>query len=763
MNQPPSSELPAGRIQPYDKPAGGWGALRTSLQIAHQQTGIVRGLRALLRVNQPTGFDCPGCAWPDPGKAHTFEFCENGVKAVAWEATARRVTPEFFAAHAVSELLQWSDRDLEAQGRLTHPMRYNSGTDHYEPVTWEQTFELLGQTLRGLRQRGEADRAVFYTSGRTSNEAAFLYQLFARRLGTNNLPDCSNMCHESSGVALTQVIGVGKGTVTLDDFDAADCILIIGQNPGTNHPRMLTTLQAAARRGCRIVTMNPLRERGLVEFLHPQEPLAMATGRGTPISTRYLQVAVGGDLAALKGICRCVIESGRVDRAFIDGHTSGYEAFAADVTATPWDQIECQSGLSRSQLQQAAEDYCQSRAAIACWAMGLTQHKHAVATIQMVVNLLLLRGNLGRPGAGACPVRGHSNVQGDRTVGIVERPQPEFLDALQRAFGFDPPRAHGYDTVAAIGAMAAGHVDVFFAMGGNFAAAAPDLPHTHAALRRCQITAQVSTKLNRSHLVVGRDALILPCLARSEQDGAGCITVEDSMSMVHASAGANAPASEHLLSEPAIVARLAQAVFGPDAAVDWSALAADYNCTRDAIERVMPDAFARYNQRIRQPGGFYLGNAAARRQWRTATGKATFTVHAIPDLSLPPGRLKLMTLRSHDQYNTTIYDDNDRYRGVYGTRRVIFVHGDDLAAADLRDGDIVDVQSHFDDGEHRCVSGFRAVAYDIPRGCAAGYFPELNPLVSVNSYAVASRTPTSKFIPVTLHKTTMTHADARGA
>jgi len=734
---------------PYPHPAGGWGALQASLRIAREETGLVRGAKTLLRVNQPDGFDCPGCAWPDPAHAQAMEFCENGVKAVTWEATTKRVTRDFFAQHTVSELRTWSDRDLEAQGRLTEPMRYDRATDRYEPIAWDEAFALIGERLRAM---AHPDRAVFYTSGRTSNEAAFLYQLFVRRLGTNNLPDCSNMCHESSGVALGEAIGVGKGTVTLDDFDAADCILLIGQNPGTNHPRMLSVLQHAAGRGCKIITLNPLRERGLVEFLHPQHKLAMLTGRGTAISTRYLRVTVGGDLAALKGVCKHVVERDALDRDFIAQHTHGFDAFRDDVLRTPWEEIERQSGLTRDELRQVADDYVTGGRVIACWAMGLTQHKHAVATIQMVVNLLLLRGNIGKPGAGVCPVRGHSNVQGDRTMGIYEKPPGSFLDALRREFGFEPPREHGLDTVAAIKAMAAGEVDVFFAMGGNFAAATPDLPYTHRALERCRLTAHVSTKLNRSHTVVGHDALILPCLGRTERDAAGAVTVEDSMSMVHASRGGNEPASPQLLSEPAIVARLARATFGEDDAIDWAALSEDYARLREHIARVLPAQFHDFNARIQTPGGFYLGNTARERRWLTATGRANFTTHAIPDLALPAGQLKLTTIRSHDQYNTTVYSENDRYRGVRGSRRVVFVHADDLHAMNLADGDEVSIRSHFPDQMERVVTGFRVTAFDVPHGCAAGYFPELNPLVSVDSVADGSFTPTSKLIPITLHK-----------
>ncbi len=748
-----------GRVKPYAGPAGGWGSLKAAIGHTLDQGGVLGAASALLRVNQPDGFDCPGCAWPEPADAGAgmFEFCENGIKAVTWETTPKRVERGFFAKHAVSFLHGQSDRWLEDQGRLTEPMRYNRETDHYEPVTWEDAFSLLADRLNSL---SDPIRAVFYTSGRTSNEAAFLYQLFVRKLGTNNLPDCSNMCHESSGVALTETIGTGKGTVTIQDFELADCILVIGQNPGTNHPRMLTELQKAAKRGAKIITINPLKERGLERFKHPQHPTEMLLpSGGTAISSTYLQPLVGGDLAALKGICKRLVEledqtpGSVVDRGFIDEHTAGVDAFLDDLGTTAWQEIELQSGLTRKALAEIAEIYTGSQRVIACWAMGLTQHKHAVPTIQMIANLLLLGGNLGKPGAGVCPVRGHSNVQGDRTMGIVERPAAAFLDSLGKVFDFQPPREPGYNTVEAIQAMSQGRVNVFFAMGGNFAAASPDSAHTYRALERCGLTVHVSTKLNRSHTVVGNDALILPCLGRTELDvteaGPQRVTVEDSMSQVHASSGNRPPASPMLLSEPAIVAGLARATF-PGDAIHWQAFAEDYNLIRDKIAEVLPDLFHDYNARINRPGGFYLGNPARERQWETQSGKAQFTVAAIPDLTLPPGQLRLMTLRSHDQYNTTVYSDNDRYRGVSGTRRVIFMHADDIAAFGLGDGQSVSIESHFADGVQRRVTGFRVVSYDIPPRCAAGYFPELNPLVSVNSTADGSHTPTSKFIPVTV-------------
>ena len=743
---------------PYQHPAAGWGAMLSTARQIVRNRGVVRNTLSLFKLNQTDGFDCPGCAWPEPKDPSRFaEYCENGVKAVTFETTAKRVTPAFFAENPVGRLREKDHQWLENQGRLTHPMRYNRATDKYEPVTWDEAFALIGSHLKAL---GTPDKAIFYTSGRTSNEAAFLYQLFARRFGTNNLPDCSNMCHESSGAALTPTIGVGKGTVTLDDFEEADAIFVIGQNPGTNHPRMLTELERAAERGAKVVTFNPLKEPGLVNFIHPKHAVRMALGRGTAISTHYYQVTVGGDLAALTGICKHVLEleaadPGKVlDHTFIQAHTDGFEAFADIVRVTDWETIEQQSGLTRDQLREAAEVYVKAKKVIACWAMGLTQHKHAVATIQTVLNMLMLRGNIGRPGAGACPVRGHSNVQGDRTMGIIERPASWFLDSLKKVFGFDPPARHGHDVVGAITAMADGSATVFVGMGGNFAAATPDTEFTEAALTRCALTVHVSTKLNRSHLVPGKDALILPCLGRSEVDvqasGPQKVTVEDSMSMVHASQGKNPPASDHLKSEVAIVCGMAKATL-PTGGIDWDAFAADYCSVRAKIAETLPKWFADFERRIETPGGFYLGNAARDRQWNTPTGKARFTAHRVPDMSLPAGQLRLMTIRSHDQFNTTVYENHDRYRGVHGTRMVVFLHPADIAERGLKDGDTIDLHSHTrEDGLTRTARGFRAVAYDIPRGCAAAYFPETNGLVSKDSFADVSRTPLSKFIPVTI-------------
>ncbi|MGA1237957.1 MAG: FdhF/YdeP family oxidoreductase [Limisphaerales bacterium] len=739
------------------KSAGGWPALASSMKFVVDSKDIPKSLRALRSVNQPDGFDCPGCAWPDPGEPSLTEFCENGVKAVAAETTAGRVNREFFASHPVGELLKQTDYWLERQGRLTEPMVYRPESDTYVPITWGEAFRLVGDVLGGL---SSPDEAVFYTSGRTSNEAAFLYQLFVRLYGTNNLPDCSDLCHQSSGVAMTEALGIGKGTVTLEDFGKADTILVLGQNPGTNHPRMLTELQKARLRGANVVTLNPLVERGLESFVHPQHPGAMLTNRGTPISSLYLQPLIAGDLAALKGIMKWVLDfesqsPGKVlDWDFIRSHCQGFEVFKRDIEETEWSLIETQSGLSRRDLRRVAEIYVQSERVIACWAMGLTQHKHAVSTIQQVLNLLLLRGNLGREGAGACPVRGHSNVQGDRTMGINENPPQSFLDRLEEVYGFKVPRQPGWDTVEAIRAMHEGRVKVLVCMGGNFARATPDTSITEESMGKCQLTVQISTKLNRSHLTRGKQALILPCLGRTEVDmqksGPQRVTVEDSMSMVHASEGKLPPASVDLRSEPWIVAGLAKAVLA-ESPVDWDGLVENYDAIRNEISRVVP-GFHEFNQRIDQRGGFYLGNSAAKRDWLNKVGRALFTVAPIPDLSLPEGVFRLMTIRSHDQYNTTVYGLDDRYRNVRGERRIVFINEADLQRLGFEEGDLVDLTSDYGDGAHRCAPSFRLRSYDIPRGCLASYFPETNVLVSLDSTADGSRTPVSKFIPVRLSK-----------
>lgn len=761
------------KIELYDGPAGGWGALKSVAKHLNEQGVAVKGAKTLLHANQTDGFDCPGCAWPDRDHRSTFEFCENGAKAVAAEATARRATPEVIAAKTLKEWAEASDYDLEATGRLTEPMVYDAQTDRYQRTSWDAAFALIARELQALPDPNEA---IFYTSGRTSNEAAFLYQLFVREYGTNNFPDCSNMCHEPSGSGMRPTIGVGKGTVTLHDFEQADTIFVFGQNPGTNHPRMLGELRAARKRGARIVSFNPLRERGLERFADPQNAIEMATLGDSPISSHYFQLQVGGDFALLKGMCKRVVElddaalaAGKprvLDVAFIAEHTQGFESFIAELREQPWEPLVQASGLTREQITQAADIYATSERVIACWGMGITQHRHSVKTIQMIVNLLLLRGNLGRAGAGACPVRGHSNVQGDRTMGIYEKPASAFLDKLGQVFGFEPPREHGHDTVGAIQAMLDGQGKVFIAMGGNFAAATPDTAATWRALRQCELTVHITTKFNRSHVVHGRKALVLPVLGRTEIDvqasGPQGVTVEDSMSMVHLSAGMNAPASEHLISEPMLVARMAAATL-TKSRTPWLALASNYATIRDKIEAVLPD-FAGFNEKIKAPGGFRLRNTASERVWATASGKAEFSTHAMPtDLAVQRIAERqrdvrvftLTTLRSHDQYNTTIYGHDDRYRGVYGHRRVVFINADDIKDLGMRAGDWVDITSLYideagGDVEQRHAERFLLVEYDIPRGCLASYYPETNPLVPLQSFSVTARTPTSKSIPVVL-------------
>jgi molybdopterin-dependent oxidoreductase alpha subunit len=732
------------------KAAGGVPAIVAAVKSISDEMGLVRGVRTLLQVNQTGGVDCPGCAWPEPDRKRShFEFCENGAKHVADEATTKRVTPEFFQKWSVAELAEQSDQWLNAQGRLTHPMLLRRDATHYERVSWEDAFELLAAELNSLNY---PDQAIFYTSGRTSNEAAFLYQLFVRQFGTNNLPDCSNMCHESSGSALSETIGVGKGTVTLEDFDKAQAIFVIGQNPGTNHPRMLTALEHAKRNVCKLVHINPLPEVGMTRFKHPQHVLGLL-GSGTKLADLFLQVRINGDVALLKGISKAVLaREGALDRDFIDSYTDGFESFASALQSVSWDEIVEQSGVARELIEQAAQVFVASERTIFCWAMGLTQHRNAVANIQEIVNLMLMRGQVGKPGAGFCPVRGHSNVQGDRTVGIWERPTESFLDRLGEAFDFEPPRNHGFDTVRAIQAMHDGQAKIFFALGGNFLSATPDTDFTAAALRRCRLTAHVSTKLNRSHVITADRALILPCLGRTEIDVQArrpqFVTTENSMGVVQVSRGSLAPASEELLSEPQIVARLARATFEHRTTVNWEELAGDYDKIRDAIQRVVP-GFDDYNARVREPGGFYLPNAARNRVFNTASGKAQFTVHELPEHHLEPDQFLMMTIRSHDQFNTSVYSSNDRYRGISDDRRVVFLNEEDIAAAGLQARQVVDLVSHFE-GEQRIARRFTVVPYDIPRRCAATYFPEANVLVPVRSVALKSNTPASKSVVISI-------------
>jgi molybdopterin-dependent oxidoreductase alpha subunit len=752
--QPPEESAPP-EVKPISKVAGGMPAAITAVKYAWGEMGVIRGTRTLLQLNQKEGIDCPGCAWPEPdGERSHFEFCEEGAKHVADEATNKRITPEFFQEWSVTELAQQSDLWLNQQGRITHPMVRRAGDDHYQTISWQDAFALIANELNSL---SSPDEAVFYTSGRASNEAAFLYQLFVRQFGTNNLPDCSNMCHESSGAGMKEAVGFGKGTVTLEDFNLADAIFVIGQNPGTNHPRMLTSLLHAKRRGCKIVHINPLPETGLTRFKHPQE-FWTYLGEGTKLADLFVQVRVNGDVALLKGIMKEVFDAeerrpGQVlDHEFIDKYTTGFEEFKEALRTAHLGDILDQSGVAKSQLEDAARIFVESERVIFCWAMGLTQHKNAVGNIQEIINLMLLRGQLGKPGAGLCPVRGHSNVQGDRTMGIWEQPSEDFLDKLGKEFGFEPPRRHGLDTVGAIQAMHEGKAKVFFALGGNFLSATPDTEYTAEALRRCRLTAHVSTKLNRAHLITGRQALILPCLGRTEVDmqanGPQFVTTENSMAVVEGWQGRLAPASEHLLSEPAIVAGMAKAVLANRSTVTWDSLIGDYDRIRAHIEQVVPD-FENYSERAKHPGGFYLPNPIRDREFKTEDGRAHFTVHPLPVHELKPGQFLMMTMRSHDQFNTTIYGLDDRYRGIHNGRRVVFLNRDDIRLAKLKEGQLVDLISHFE-GEERIARHFTVVPYSIPRRSAATYFPEANVLVPLRHFADKSHTPASKSVVISI-------------
>ena len=756
------------------KAAGGWGALKSCGKKLLASGAPLSGAAAMLKANQPDGFDCPGCAWGDPEHGSSFEFCENGVKAVAWEATHKRVSPEFFKRHTVSELRGWSDYDLERHGRLTHPLRYDATTDTYLQTTWEEAFTGIGSVLKSL---DSPDRAEFYTSGRASNEAAYIYQLFIRLYGTNNFPDCSNMCHEASGVALEEAIGIGKGTVVLEDFERADAIFVIGQNPGTNHPRMLGDLRRAAQRGARVAVFNPVREKGLERFADPQDKLEMLTGGSTPIASEYYQVRLGGDMAAVRGMAKAVfaadeaaIAEGKpsvLDHGFLHQHTSGHQLYRNAVDATRWEDIEDQSGLTRAQLESLAQIYIESDRTICTWAMGVTQHRHSVATIREIANFMFLRGNVGRPGTGLCPVRGHSNVQGDRTVGITEKPSHAFLDALDKEFGVRMPRRAGHNVLAAIGAMLDGSAQAFIGLGGNFARATPDSPLIAKALMRQKLTVNIATKLNHSHLLPGEVSYILPCLGRTEIDRnargvAQIVTVEDSMSMVHGSGGINKPASPELRSEIAIIAGIAAATVGY-ATVDWRALAENYDRIRELIARTIP-GFHGYNEKVRRPRGFRLYNAVEHRVWQTRSQKANFSSAALPKQTEhqramgEPGLFVLQTFRSHDQYNTTVYGLDDRYRGIYGERRVVFVNPDDLAEIGAAAGDRLDIVGRHDDGTERVADSFRVVPYDLPRGSVAGYYPELNVLVPRSTAGDKSDTPTSKSVLVSFRLATQIQA-----
>jgi molybdopterin-dependent oxidoreductase alpha subunit len=761
--QPPIERTP--KLGKAEHVAAGWKAIGEGAKFTFKQMGPIRGIKAWLEVNKKDGFDCQSCAWPSPdGKRHIFEFCENGAKAFASEGTHKHATAHFFRHHSIAKMREQSDYWLEQQGRLVEPMVKREGATHYEPISWDEAFQLLARELNALPS---PDAAAFYTSGRTSNEAAFLYQLFARQFGTNNLPDCSNMCHESSGAALNESIGIGKGCVTLEDLEKAGAIFILGQNPGTNHPRMLTTLEAAKKRGAKIVAINPLPEPGLMRVQNPnpeeynhllQYPVKLLMNKGVPLSDLWLPVRINGDMAALRGIMKEMLAEeekrpGSVfDLAFIRESTSGFDTFIEHLRETPWEEILAGSGLTREQLREAAQIAMETKRVICCWAMGLTQHKNSVATIQEVMNFLLLGGNIGREGAGPCPVRGHSNVQGDRTMGIWERMNDHFMAKLGTEFHFTPPLEHGTDTVEAIKHMRQGKIRFFLGMGGNFLSATPDTEFTAKALQRCRVTAHVSTKLNRSHLITGEIALILPCLGRSEIDrqagGKQFVTVEDSMGIINASRGHLEPASGQLLSEPLIVARLARATLGSRTTVDWERLVENYDRVREHIEHVIP-GFEDFNARIRRDV-FYLPNEARdKRKFNNGEGKAKFIVSKIERHDLAPGTFLMMTIRSHDQFNTTIYGLNDRYRGVYHGRRVIFMHPEDVRELGLQQGQFVDLTSHYH-GEERTARHFMVAPFSIPRGCTATYFPEANVLVPINSTAERSNTPTSKSIVISI-------------
>jgi len=756
-------------VTPAKDASAGVPAVAVSVERAVHSMGVTRTARTLRRLNQVDGFDCEGCAWPDPdpGHRHKAEFCENGAKAVAEEATLLKVGPEFFATHSLADLEGHTEYWLGKQGRITHPMVRREGATHYTPIEWDEAFALIGSTLRSL---GSPDEAVFYTSGRTSNEAAFLYQLFARTFGTNNLPDCSNMCHESTSVALAEVIGIGKGSVSLEDIHSAQLILIAGQNPGTNHPRMLSALEIAKSRGAKIVSVNPLAEAGLARFRNPQTPRGIS-GVGTELADVHLPIRVNGDLALFQALgsllvakedaARAAGQPGTVlDLDFVQRHTTGFAEWADHMRALDWHEVETATGLRRTQIEEVAELLAASRATVTCWAMGITQHKNAVATIKEIANVAFAQGNIGKPGAGLCPVRGHSNVQGDRTMGIWEKVPDHFLDALGAEFHFEPPRAHGLDTVDAIRALRDGTAHVFVGMGGNFVSATPDTTVVEKAMRDARLTVQVSTKLNRSHVVCGRTALILPTLGRTERDRTGGqeqrVTVEDSMSSVHASKGPLAPASTYLRSEVDIVCSLAEAT--APGRVPWAEFRRDYTAIRRAISRVVPGCEA-YAEKVDRPGGFVLPHPPRdSRTFPTAKNAAIFTVSPIDLLHVPHGRLLMQTLRSHDQYNTTVYGLEDRYRGIHGGRRVVFVNLVDIADLGLHDGQLVDIVSEWRDGSERCVSRFRVVPYDTPVGTAAAYYPETNPLVPLDSTATGSNSPTSKSIIVRLQP-----AEAHGA
>jgi len=750
-----------GTTVEYDGPAGGWGSLKGIAQIFGKEWDTPASLETLMRQNKPKGFMCVSCSWAKPADHHTFEFCENGAKATLWELTTRRCTPDFFAKHTVTELRDWSDYDLEQQGRLTHPMRYDAEHDHYVPCEWEEAFQAIGRQLRAFDPKS----VIFYSSGRAGLETSYLYALFGRLYGNNNLPDSSNMCHETTGVALKNSIGVGVGTAVFDDLAKCDAMFFFGQNPGSNSPRFLHPLQEAAKRGVQIITFNPVREKGLEVFVNPQNPAEMLTGKETAISSQYHQVKVGGDIAVILGICKHVFAADDIaktngtkrilDLAFIKQHTSGLDEFEAKVRGTSWEDIEAASGLSRRVIESAAQVYVEAERVIGIYGMGLTQHVHGFQNVTMFVNMLLLKGNIGREGTGISPVRGHSNVQGQRTVGIADKPELVPLDKLAKQFGFEPPREKGMNTVEACEGIIAGKVKAFFGLGGNFVRAIPERGLMEEAWTRMELTVQIATKLNRSHLVNGKSAYLLPCLGRTEEDiqasGPQTVTMEDTFSCIHGSIARRKPASEHLRSELAIVAGLAKASLPPNPRVKWDDWVGDYGLVRDLIAETYPDEFHDFNSRMFTPGGFYRGNAARERIWKTKSGKAEFTTPTTltsTGFKDAPGRYRLLTMRSNDQFNTTIYGLSDRLRGIEGTRDVLLINPDDIVRAGLIDGQMVSLVSDADDGIHREVGPLKIVPFKLPNGCVGSYYPEMNPLIALSHHDEKSKTPANKSVPV---------------
>ncbi len=750
------SEQKPPRYKPYNQPAGGWGAAGATAKVLFQQSVIGKGSKALLAMNQPGGFKCPSCAFPDADERKKLEFCENGAKALAWEATQFRAGRELFAQHTVTELMAQTDYWLEMQGRLTEPMRYDASTDHYVPCSWDEAFALIGRHLQALDSPHQAE---FYTSGRTPNEAAFLYSIFVREFGTNNFPDCSNMCHEPTSRGLPPAIGVGKGTIVLQDFEHAEAIFVIGQNTGTNSPRMMSNLVEARKRGIPIVAVNPMPERALIRFAEPQDMVQMATFGSTEITSEFVHIRIGGDLALIKGMMKVMFEREAqgervLDHDFLAEHTVGLDALRDDVLAQDWNEIVQVSGITQAQIRRCAEIYIRSKATVICYGMGLTQHQYGSTLLQQVANLLLLRGNFGKPGAGIGPIRGHSNVQGDRTVGIDEKPKPAYLDRVQQVFGFDPPREHGHHVVESIEAMLDGSAKVFIGMGGNFIHAVPDTPRAYEAMRGLELTVGIATKLNRGHLVHGHDALILPVVARSERivtpAGEQFVTIEDAMSNVTASRGVLEPVSTDVLPEVEIVCRMAMATL-PHSKVDWGGCMHDYAPIRELIAAVYPEIYTGFNERIQQPHGFHLDIPPRRRVWPTSNGKANILV--MPGLAVDapvddPEMLRLATVRSHDQYNTTIYSYNDRYRGVYNDRMVLFMNIEDRLARGLEKEALVSLETISGDGVNRRIEGLTVLDYPMPRGALAGYYPELNPLLPLDYYDRVSGTPAAKSIPV---------------